>query len=203
MNYPAASYGVSKSNNTSCCWCNFLYSFSRPCFLTYSIIVFSLPNWLTVFMKNPSVQNSPPHNTFLTDDNLRKISLAVILLIVLTIFVGLFIGTDWIRKWTWSLSTPISINEISCRLDISRHMSLNSLSTSSVNTTWRYFDGNTAWYKITDTLWLLCIYSLTYAIWDIALYEASFGELNPERLKNAEVCVFHTEQIPGTSRLGF
>jgi hypothetical protein len=28
MNYPAASYGVSKS--VSCSRCNFLYSFSRP-----------------------------------------------------------------------------------------------------------------------------------------------------------------------------
>jgi len=45
--------------------------------------------------------------------------------------------------------------QISYRFDISKHISRSSLSTSSVNTTRRYFAGHTRWYSRTDTLWLL------------------------------------------------
>ena len=43
----------------------FLYSFSIPWFLTYLLIVSSLPNLLTLFTKNPSDQNSPLYHILL------------------------------------------------------------------------------------------------------------------------------------------
>jgi hypothetical protein len=49
-------------------------------------------------MKYPFDQNSPPHNIFFTSGALRNISIAVILFTVLAIFVGLYVGTDWMRN---------------------------------------------------------------------------------------------------------
>ena len=94
-------------------------------------------------MKYPFVQNSPPHNCFFTVGTLLNISLAIMLFTTLTIGVGLYLGTDWIKKWTWSFSTPISMKTISYLLAISKHTSFKTESTSSVNTTRLYLAGHT------------------------------------------------------------
>ena len=51
--------------------------------------------------------------------------------------------TDCIRKCTWFLSVPISINTISYLFPISRQIFLISLSTSLLKTTFLYFAGQT------------------------------------------------------------
>lgn len=82
-------------------------------FRMYCLIMLSLPCLPTVLMKSPSVRNSPPHSFFLTPGHVRRISRAVMLLIVWTIRCGLSFGTDCTRKCTWSPSVPISRNVIS------------------------------------------------------------------------------------------
>jgi hypothetical protein len=66
MNYPAASgRGIKIRHRDNCSFrCNWRYSF--PCFLTYLAIIPSSPCLPTVVAKYPSLQNSPPHNCFLT-----------------------------------------------------------------------------------------------------------------------------------------
>lgn len=60
-------------------------------------------------------------------------------------FFALYFGIDWIRKCTWSLSVPISMNSISYLFSIPKQVSLNTSSTSSLNTTLRYFAGYIKW----------------------------------------------------------
>ena len=86
-------------------------------------------------------KNSPPQTCSFAVGTLLNISYAVMLLVLLTIFIGLYAGTDCTRKCTWSFSTPISRKFISYLFAISKHISLNTKSTSSVNTTRRYLAG--------------------------------------------------------------
>src|ERR1700745_1357641 len=109
----------------------------------YFLMLSSLPCSPTVLTKYPSDQNSPPHNFFFTSGHEAKILRAVMLLMICTIFFGLYIGTDCTRKCTWSSSVPISINATSYRLLISRQVSLSFWSTVGLNTTLRYLAGHT------------------------------------------------------------
>jgi len=104
----------------------FCILFFIPWFLTYLLIVFSLPNLLTVFTKNPSNHNSPPHSCFFTSEYFSNIFLAVIFFIILIMSVTLYFRTDCIIKCTWSLSVPISKKLISYLLEISRHIFLRA-----------------------------------------------------------------------------
>ncbi len=91
--------------------CNWKYSF--PCFLT-ALQSFPHPHACLLWrLSYPSLQNSPPHNCFFTWGHRLNTSGAVRLLIIVTNFVTLYVGTDWIKKCTRSLSTPSSINLIS------------------------------------------------------------------------------------------
>ena len=144
-------------------------------------MLFSLPCWPTVFANYPSDQNSPPHNCFFTSGQQRNNSRAVKLFTNVTTLDTLYVGTVWTKKWTWSLSVPISKKFTSYRFSNSKQIAFYSLSTSSVSTTRRYFVGQTMWYNNTVTLWLLWMYLLS-AIPPL-YYAASGGELNPKRLK--------------------
>jgi hypothetical protein len=57
--------------------------------------------------------------------------------------VGLYIGTDCTRIWTWLLSTPISRKCTWYLFTISNHVAFNVSSTSELKTTLRYFAGHT------------------------------------------------------------
>ncbi len=124
--------------------------------LTYHIFICMFTN--RRYKKAIAPKLSSPQ-LFFTDGTFKKISLAIILFTFFTIFVGLYVGTDWIRKWTWSPSTPISKKRISKRFDISIQISLSRASTSSVITILLYFATNTKWYINSDTLWLFRISS--------------------------------------------
>ena len=124
------------------------------------------------------VQNSPPHNCFFTWGQHLKISIAVRLLIIVTSFVTEYVGTDWIKKWTWSSSFPISRNLIWYCVSIFRQTTFSSLSTAPSNTALRYFAGKNKWYSKTVRLWLLRMYWLI-----LPFYAASGGEYGPERFK--------------------
>ena len=89
----------------------------------YLLMLASLPCCPTVLTKYPSLQNSPPQSFFFTSGQDVNISRAVMLLMICTILFGLYIGTDCTRKCTWSWSVPISMNAISYRLLISKHVS--------------------------------------------------------------------------------
>ena len=98
-------------------------------------------NWHSIlWSKTP-----PPHSCSFTSGWCLKISLAVILLTAWIILLGLFVGMLCIKKWTWSLSVPISMNSSSYRFDISRQIPFNVTSTDSLNTTRRYLAGHTKW----------------------------------------------------------
>ena len=129
----------------------------------------------------------PPHNFCSTSGCLLNISFAVILFTVRIIFVGLTIGTLWIRKWTCSWSDPISIKTISYRLEISRHISFKLCSTLILKTILLYFAGHTKWYSKTEILWLLCIYSLTPQYYKKRV-EAELRGIKPKRLKR-DICI--------------
>src|SRR4029077_7318056 len=58
------------------------------------LMLSSLPCCPTVLTKYPSDQNSPPHSFFFTSGHQAKISRAVMLLMICTIFFALYIGTD-------------------------------------------------------------------------------------------------------------
>lgn len=89
--------------------CICLYSLScLLLFFTYSFITVSFWFLPSVAAKYPSVQNSPPHNFFFTWGTLKNICLAMTDLITVTSSVGDFVGSDCIKKCTWSLSTPTS-----------------------------------------------------------------------------------------------
>src|SRR4029077_2873977 len=107
------------------------------------LMLSSLPCCPTVLTKYPSDQNSPPHSFFFTSGHQAKISRAVMLLMICTIFFALYIGTDCTRKCTWSSSVPISMNATSYRLLISKQVSFSFSSTVALNTTLRYLDEKT------------------------------------------------------------
>ena len=138
--------------------------------------MFSSPCLLTVLAKYPSVQNSPPHNSFFTSRHSLKTPLAIMLFTVVTIFVNEYVETDSTKKWAWSSSVPISKKLIWYLFYISKQIFFITWSTCSSITTLRYFAGNTKWYNNTVTLWLLCMYLLI-----LLFYDASGREYNPKR----------------------
>src|SRR6266446_9644994 len=85
-----------------------------------------------------------------------KIARAVRPVILVTILVGLELGTDCTSKWPGSLSVPIARKAIAYRLAMSKQTSLRTVSTSASKRTRRYFAGHTLWYIKTETLCLLC-----------------------------------------------
>lgn len=160
MNYLAASHAVSKQHDPCVSSC----TPSWP--LAYFIIIASLPCFPTLLAKYPLIQNSPPHNCFLTSGLLRNISRPAMLLITLTpiwsstLLVGYTLhqkmNTVCIRTYLYKLDViplPNSINT-----------SLNSFSTFSPNTVRRYFAGHTMWDSNTVTLCFLWMYSLIHTI---------------------------------------
>jgi hypothetical protein len=72
--------------------------------LIFFLVFYVVPNGILVTMtahsanKKPLVQNSPPQSCSFTEGTLLNIYRAVMLLIILTILVGLYSGTDWIKK---------------------------------------------------------------------------------------------------------
>lgn len=142
---------------------------------THAQILLLTPCFPTVLTKYPSDQNSPPQNFFFTWGQRRKISHAVGLFIIWTIFFTLYISTDCTKKWIWSLSVPISRNFSSYRFSISMRIFRSSSSTASSNTALLYFAGNTR-----------CIHQYCYSVAFVnifahsRMFAASCGEQKPK-----------------------
>ena len=132
---------------------NCLYSSCVPCCFTYFCITASFVFFLHLLQNIHRSKTILPTISSLPQDVRQILSLQLCFWLLLWFLGDSCLALTVSKKCTWSLSVPISKNEIHSFLNsISIHVCRMHSSTLSSITTRRYFAGHTKWYTRFDTL---------------------------------------------------